>query len=215
MKKKLLICLSLILALSVALAGCKKDNQTPDATPTPSEQVSPSPDATPSATPEATPDTTPDGGGAPDSDSAAGILAEIMLAAGNKLTGDSKLPMSFEAEITKDNCTGVGLTSEQLEQYVAEAYSSSGALTTSAHELVIFKCKDAESAAEVKKLVAEGFDPGKWICVRPDKCAAVDSGEYVLLAVSSSAVADAVLEAFDGITGESMGEVNEFYTHAG
>ncbi|MDR3073000.1 MAG: hypothetical protein LBU41_05855 [Clostridiales Family XIII bacterium] len=150
------------------------------------------------------------------SDTIEGNLSDIM----NSITqtvdatlGDNdKLPMTGPSLITKENATGMtGLSPEDFVSYVEDAYGVQGMLSTTAFEVVLIRCKSFEDAATVKELVATNFDPGKWICVRPENCTVIDSGSYVLLAVSSTAQSEAIVTAFTDLSKDNVGEPNVFY----
>ena len=142
------------------------------------------------------------------------ILPTVLEKATNALPEDNKLPMSFESDITRENCQGIGLKPEEFDKYVSKATASTGAIMTSAHEIVLLQAKNAASAAEVKKLIAAGFDSWKWICVAPEKSCVIESGNYVLLAVGRTAAVDAVIAAFEEAAG-TVGDVNVFFTGGG
>jgi hypothetical protein len=63
----------------------------------------------------------------------------------------------------------------------------------------------------VKRLIAAGFDSGKWICVRPERSAVLESGNYVLLAVGGAESVEALLESFRALAGGTAGEANIFF----
>ncbi|MDR1069873.1 MAG: DUF4358 domain-containing protein [Gracilibacteraceae bacterium] len=139
------------------------------------------------------------------------ILAAVVAAAGE--AAEAPLPQSFEDQVTAENCQGMlGLTPEQFAEYVTDAYVSNAALTTSAHEVALVKCNDPAAAAEVKALIAEGFDSQKWVCVLPDESSVVDSGSYVLLLATSSDYAEALTAGFTALAADNTGEKIVFYT---
>jgi hypothetical protein len=139
------------------------------------------------------------------------LLASVIAGANAALT--EKLPQSFEDQVTAENCQGMlGLTPEQFTEYVTGAYVSNSALSTSAHEIALVKCKDQSAAAEVKQLMAQGFDSGKWVCVMPDESSVIDSGSYVLLISTISQYADALTASFSDLAANNVGEKNIFYT---
>jgi hypothetical protein len=151
------------------------------------------------------------------SDTLSGSPAEIMESlrsgADALLSNEDKLPMSFDSPVDGETCQDrLGLTPEQLEQYVEDGVVLTAAIITHAHELALVKCKDAASAVEVKKLIADGFDSGKWICVFPEESFVMDSGSYVLLAATTAAAADALRQSFASLAGELVGEAKVFYT---
>ena len=99
---------------------------------------------------------------------------------------------------------------------MVSAASATPMIGTFAHQFVIIQATDAKSAVEVKKLVSAdgGYDPGKWVCVCPDRVAVVESGDYVLLVASSAEAIDVIVAAFETAAG-SIGNVNLFYESAG
>lgn len=220
MKKLLTVCVVMALTFSILITGCNNGSEGDKPTPTPSEQQSPTPtpDERPeeSEKPEETPDLSPGNGGdgepaePPKLEGSAKELLQGILAA-----TDAELPMSFESDVTTETATGVGLTAEEFEEYVEEGQVSTAAINVSAHEVVMLKCKDADAAVAVRALVASGYDSGKWICVRPDKSVAAQADVYVLLVASTEKTADALIDTFKTAAGDKLGEVDEFFTHAG
>jgi hypothetical protein len=143
------------------------------------------------------------------------ILATVLSDAGELLDEQHQLAQSFEDPVTAENCQGMlGLSPDDFQRLVAEAYSSTAAIITAAHEVTLVRCNDFSAAAEVKQLVSEGFNPAKWICVPPEQCYTVDSGSYVLLVASTDACADAIAEAFRAAADGNVGETDVFYTHS-
>ena len=127
------------------------------------------------------------------------------------------MPMSLPpTEVTADMSQGIiGLSEGDFDKLVASASYNMAAIGTFAHQIIIVLANDNDAAAEVKKLVSSdgGYDPHKWICVFPEKAAAVESGSYVLLVASYAEVVDAAIEAFKNAAG-SIGSVNEFWEFA-
>lgn len=120
--------------------------------------------------------------------------------------------MTFEDSVTADSAQGnLGLSSADFNSYVTEAYVSTGAITTNAHLVAIIKCKDADAAAQVKSLVASGFDSNRWICVAPEQSFVVEGGSYVLLAATANDGAQALKTAFASMAGSGAGSVNQFF----
>jgi len=198
MKKQILAALALLLAFAALVSGCKPAG--PAATTPPIETLAP---ATPSPTPEATPETTPA------QDGLFGGTMDILAALNRSANIDF---MTFDEQISAETCQSyLGLTPEQLGEYAEDAYVSVAAMNVSAHLTALVKCKDAASAAEVKSLVAKGFDSGRWVCVRPDLCLVVDAGNYVLLIASYAEPASVLRDAFLVLAGDAAGEPDVFY----
>jgi hypothetical protein len=122
-------------------------------------------------------------------------------------------PVDVAADVSQNT---IGLSEADFGKLVVSAASATPMILTHAHQFVIIQAKDAKSAIEVKKIVSGsgGYDAGKWICVHPDKAAAVESGDYVLLVASSVEAVDAAVTAFEAAAG-SIGDVNVFYEFAG
>jgi len=147
-------------------------------------------------------------------DTLAGAPEEILAQLKGAVTVE--LPMSFDSEVTAENAqNALGLTEAQFGEYVDSAYESAAAITTFAQSTAVVKCKSAAAAAEVKKLVAAGFDSKKWICVFPEQSVVVESGSYVLLAVGKAQATDALVGAFKSISGGNIGSPNVFFTSGG
>ena len=108
----------------------------------------------------------------------------------------------------------IGLSTEDFDKLVDSAFYSMAAIATFAHQIIIIKAIDAAAAAEIKKLVSSenGYDALKWICVRPDSAVVIDSGEYVMIAVSYNEVVNAALAAFEAAAGNT-GESVKFFEH--
>ncbi|MDR3208196.1 MAG: DUF4358 domain-containing protein, partial [Oscillospiraceae bacterium] len=177
---------------------------TPAATPTTA------PTATPAPAPSATPEPTPTPGGV--SETTLETLQKILTGTNGLLTDQTKLPMSFEDAVSADISQGMlGLTASEFGQYVTEAYTSTAAFGSIAHEVALIRCKDAAAAVEVKKLVASGFNSLKWICVFPRQSFVVESGSYVLLGAVTNEAAAALQSSFSSALGGS-GTPNVFYT---
>ena len=199
MKKKLSIILCLTLLLSVALMGCNSSAKPVEKAPEDEEVVVTNP-------PEVEPsvEEQPSDGL---SGSAQEVLEQLLTAS------DFDFGMVEDYAVTEENTASMlGLTPEEFSQNVEEAHVSTGALTTSAHLVAVIKCNDSAAANHVKDLVAGGFDSGRWICVFPQESFVVEAGDYVLLVASREEGAAALKDAFDTMAGESVGNVNVFFS---
>ena len=152
-------------------------------------------------------------GGSPGAkDSLTGTPEEILAQLKDKVA----LGMTLDEEVTAERAEYVlGLTEAQFGEYVESAFEAMAAIATFAQSTVIVKCKDAAAAAQVKKLIAAGFDSNKWICVFPEQSVVVESGSYVLLAVGVVITTDALVEAFKDISGGNTGTPEVFFTFDG
>jgi len=186
-------------------------SESPTATPETSAKPSQTPSPTPTATPSPTPKPTEPAGNL--SGSTSSILESILSKAASTLSGDDELPRSFTDPVSASNAKDtLGLTASQFTDNVADAYVSTAAIGSFAHQVALIKCNDAAAAQVVKSAVASGFDSGKWICVFPEQSFVVDSGSYVLLVATTNVRADKLRAAFSSIAG-TTGNVNTFYKH--
>jgi hypothetical protein len=170
--------------------------------------------ATAAATPAPSETGAPEDGGAGGGGALAGELPDILSALMEKANGildeGNRFGMTLNDQVTAETCQGkLGLSPEQFGMYVSDAYASTAAISAFAHEVAIIRCKDAAAAAEVKKLAAEGFDPMQWVCVAPDRCYVVDSGEYVLLVATVDPGAGAIEQAFAEMAASGGGTAGE------
>jgi len=122
-------------------------------------------------------------------------------------------PITEQVPLTADLAPQIGLTAAQFTDLVTEGTLSRAMIMTFAHEVVLIKAKDAASATQLKAAIAEKYDPTKWICVFPEQASVVESGAYVLVAVSTKQYVTAALDAFTKAAG-TTGTVNTFYTGA-
>jgi|GEM_PF-4273268 len=149
------------------------------------------------------------------------VLEKLVADTKEKIEADGGFYyMTMTTEITADTSVGfIGFSADNYNKYVTAAFSSKAAIGSQAHEIILIKCKDADSAKEVKSLIKRDPDPDqkdggyaskKWICVSPEESAVVDSGDYVLIAASTVAIVDATIDVFKSEMGD-VGEVDVFY----
>ena len=198
MKKKFSIVLCLGLLLSVALMGCNSEKPVEKAPEDGEVVVTNPPEVTPPVEEQAGDEL---GGTAKD------VLEQVLT------VSDFDFGMVEDYAVTEENTVSMlGLTPEEFAGYVTEAQVSTGALTTSAHLVAVVKCSDAAAASQVKDLIAQGFDSGRWICVFPQESFVVEADEFVLLVASREEGAAALKDAFSLMAGDTVGDVNVFYT---
>ena len=215
MKRTIILGLAASVLVLAAMTGCVSDAPAspPEVTPTP--EVTPSPTPTPETPstddPAPTDSPTPANDPASDKDTLK-VLEAVLLSARESLGEDVIMPMTFNDPITADNCEGtLGITAEQFAEHVADAYAAKAAIGTFAFEVALVKCADAKSASEMKKLAADHYDHNKWICVIPEQCFVVESGNFVLLGAVADDFADAIIDGFSFEFEGNIGSVNKFY----
>ncbi|MBQ4574061.1 MAG: DUF4358 domain-containing protein [Clostridia bacterium] len=138
------------------------------------------------------------------------ILAQITEKSGNEaINGMEEVLTGDISEFT------VGLTADQMTQYVEEGIIFMPMINVNAHMVALIKAKDVESAATLKGLLAEQFDNRRWVCVMPEQSAVIEAGQYVMLAVSTKDFSNNLLNAFAEIAGPAAGEANIFFEGEG
>jgi len=139
-------------------------------------------------------------------------LQTIMENTGAALPEDVFFPMTLDVEITAENSENMlGLTPAQFEQHVMDSYTMIAAIGTFAFEVALVKSNSYADAAEVKNLIANGFDSHKWICVWPELSFVVESGRFVMLGAVPHDAAAALQENFSTYFSTNSGTVNTFF----
>jgi hypothetical protein len=143
-------------------------------------------------------------------------VGEQVISGAKEDQGGASFPEYLDNAVTPESSKGMlGLEPEAFSGRVSEATAFTAAINAIAGEIAVVKCASAGDAAEVKKLIAEGFDPAKWICARPEQCFVIDSGSYVLLFAGSAEQAGKIQASFDKLANGQVGEANVFFKDAG
>lgn len=74
-------------------------------------------------------------------------------------------------------------------------------MTSQAYSLVLAKVKEGVNANDIAREMSEKVDPRKWICVTAEKIYATNSGDVVILVMSSEENAKPVYDSFKTIAG--------------
>ncbi|MDR2514218.1 MAG: DUF4358 domain-containing protein [Christensenellaceae bacterium] len=144
---------------------------------------------------------------------AAALLDAIVASASSSLGEENPMPKTeTDAILAANSQAMLGISEADFNQYAETAFASNALISTFAHEVALVKCKDVSSAEKLQSLIAEGFDPYKWICVMPESCKVVASGRYVLLTVSHESIGTALIAGFKENSGAALGEVNAFFS---
>ena len=80
-----------------------------------------------------------------------------------------------------------------------EAVVSEAMMGSIAHSVVIFKCADGVDVSAIASQVEANANPRKWICVEAEKTVVVVKGSYILLVMSNTVAADAILANFNSL----------------
>jgi len=127
------------------------------------------------------------------------LLAQIREAS------HADLAASIGNEITAGNAPrALGLSEEQFEKFVLSAFVETPVLARAPQSNAVIMCKSGADAAQVKKLIADGFSSDQWASV-PEQSIVVESGSYVLLAVGSAEATDAFVQAFSLVCNGGIG----------
>ncbi|MCL2813555.1 MAG: hypothetical protein FWD23_03035 [Oscillospiraceae bacterium] len=139
-------------------------------------------------------------------------LQSIMETVGAAAGEGVFIPMTFDGEVSEENCEDkLGLSPDQFKQYAMDGYYMVAAIGTQAFEVVLVKCQSYASAKEVKSLAAKGYDSAKWVCALPDQCFVMESGRFMLLGAVYDNTAELFQNAFRELFETTAGEVNKFY----
>jgi glucose/arabinose dehydrogenase len=185
----------------------------PSASPSSTPSESPSPTSTPALSVTPTPAKDEQPSGAPEIADAASLFEKIIADANALLDESEKMGPPYINPVTSDDCLPMlGLEPEDFSGDVDEAYVSNAAIMTIAHEIALIKCSDADAAARVKRLIASGFNSGRWICVFPDRSLVIEAGEYVMLAATGASISEALVNSFVSNLGGAADDADVFYT---
>ncbi|MDR0514039.1 MAG: hypothetical protein LBG81_02595 [Coriobacteriaceae bacterium] len=145
-----------------------------------------------------------------------GIIDQVYEKGAAVLAPGKDFPQHDSKALTAQDCQSiVGLITTSYDKYVEEATISQAMINTSAHLVVLFKCKSDGDAATLKSELTSSFDPGRWICVRPDQCFVQQAGSYVLLVAANADNAEALKAGFAAVAGVDASGADVFYKGEG
>ena len=105
-------------------------------------------------------------------------------------------------------CDNVIIPAEQYPYYLFIDYidgsiaaSASAMIGSIAHSVVLLKLPADADVATVAADIEANMDPRKWICVEAEATLVKTSGQYVLMAMSSQEIVDAISANFDTVFG--------------
>ena len=124
---------------------------------------------------------------------------------------DAKLPKVYIDAITAENApAALGLLADDFASFISEGAAATVESDAVAFQAAVVLCRYDEDAVMIDELIREGFDPGKWVYVFPDRSLTAVSGPYILLAAGSEAETQALADAFKNSLGNST-IINIFY----
>ncbi|HIR51560.1 MAG TPA: hypothetical protein IAA53_09880 [Candidatus Avoscillospira avicola] len=105
-------------------------------------------------------------------------------------------------------CDNVIISADQYPYYLFIDYidgsiaaSASAMIGSIAHSVVLLKLPADADVAAVAADIEANLDPRKWICVEAEATLVKTSGQYVLMAMSSQDIVDAISANFDTVFG--------------
>ena len=105
-------------------------------------------------------------------------------------------------------CDNVIIPADQYPYYLFIDYidgsiaaSASAMIGSIAHSVVLLKLPADADVATVAADIEANMDPRKWICVEAEATLVKTSGQYVLMAMSSQDIVDAISANFDTVFG--------------
>ena len=105
-------------------------------------------------------------------------------------------------------CDNVIISADQYPYYLFIDYidgsiaaSASAMIGSIAHSVVLLKLPADADVATVAADIETNMDPRKWICVEAEATLVKTSGQYVLMAMSSQDIVDAISANFDTVFG--------------
>jgi len=103
--------------------------------------------------------------------------------------------------------TYVGLSEQLFTEYVEDSIVYEPMISPATSSLCIVKVSEDANVADLKQEVIDNCNPRKWVCTGAEKCLAIDSGNYILLIMSTPDNCEAMKTAFTEHFGaENVGE---------
>ncbi len=197
--KKLLTILA-VLTLSFSLVACN-NNENKDNNKPPVENVVPGGDV------EQGGELDENDPGVPEVPEVSAEMHDLVTALVGSVAED-KMFMGMEAVITKDTATtDLGLTAEQFEAMIADSVKYDPPMIPAFHSLSVVKVKEGQDVATVKDLIFNNINHRKWVCTGAEKVLVADSGNYIMLVLSTP---DLCTDLYEGLKtkfgAENVGE---------
>jgi len=143
-----------------------------------------------------------DEAGEPAGDLFAGTSAELLQSIIDE--ANASLPEVYIDTIMAENAPAIlGLLSDDFASFISDGAVAAGESDSVAFQAAVVICRYEEDAVMIDGLIREGFDPGKWGHVFPDRSLTAVLGSYVLLAAGSEAETQALTGAFEKAIGGS------------
>jgi len=137
-----------------------------------------------------------------------GTAAELLQSV---IGGAGALPEVVIDPVTAENAPAVlGLLADDFASYIKDAAVAANEAGEAAFQAAVVLCRYTDDASMIDGLIREGFDPGKWVYVFPDRALTSVSGAYILLAAGSDAETAELAAAFKTTAG-GFAQTTVFY----
>ena len=114
-------------------------------------------------------------------------------------TANVQVNAPFDMKIDREAAwNDLGLEAEVFDAKIVDSVKSESMMMPSNHSLCIVEVKAGEDVASVKDAIFKNANPRKWICANADKVLVVDSGDIVMLVMSTEENCTNLYNAFAG-----------------
>lgn len=101
-------------------------------------------------------------------------------------TANVQVNAPFDMKIDREAAwNDLGLEAEMFDAKIVDSVKSESMMMPSNHSLCIVEVKAGEDVASVKNAIFTNANPRKWICANADKVLVVDSGNIIMLVMST------------------------------
>lgn len=112
-------------------------------------------------------------------------------------TANVQVNAPFDMKIDREAAwNDLGLEAEVFDAKIVDSVKSESMMMPSNHSLCIVEVKAGEDVASVKNAIFTNANPRKWICANADKVMVVDSGNIVMLVMSTEENCTNLYKAF-------------------
>ncbi len=101
----------------------------------------------------------------------------------------------------------IGLSSGDFASYVMDSVVYESMISPSNQSFCIVKVNDLKKVEDLKKSIFENCNPRKWVCMSAERVIVLDSGEYIMLAMTTKENGDKVIEAFKDYFDNNVGPI--------
>ena len=137
-----------------------------------------------------------------DPNSATNVMTELMTKA------EIQVRMAMQDAIPQEMSEAyIGLASGDFETYVTDSVVYESMISPANESYCIIKVNDLAKVEELKQKIFDNCNPNKWICMSAERVVVLDSGEYIMLAMTSQDKGDALIKAFKEYFDQNVGPV--------